>query len=82
MVGTLGDDTDGAEMARRYNVSIVVSENNKVGQVRGIDGDDLPSHSFPLTVPNYTASGIAVRVATLPAVPARARSSGGVVEER
>ena len=68
MVATGGAHTEGAKLASKFSMNLIVSECEKTGQVRSVDGSDLPLVDVPLSVANYTAAGVGIRVSTLPAV--------------
>jgi len=50
------DKAVGSHYAKTYNVSVVVSDVEKDGQILSSDGNGVPSVVVPLSIPTYTAS--------------------------
>merc|ERR1740139_1632834 len=58
-------DEAGGRMARRFNVSMLASEDKTAGVVLGADGSPGAYHDVRLIVPGYAAENVAVRVSTV-----------------
>lgn len=68
----------GGGMARRFNVSMIGSEDKAAGVVLGADGSPGAYHDILLTIPGYEGENVAVRVSTVfgrGAGPAECRGS-------
>jgi len=78
-------DEAGGRMARRFNVSMLASEDNQAGVVLGADGSPGAYHDVHLTVPGYDVENVAVRVSTVfgrgAGAEARAVSAAAIAED-
>ena len=55
----------GGGMVRRFNVSMIGSEDKAAGVVLGADGSPGAYHDILLTIPGYEGKNVAVRVSTV-----------------